>query len=287
MELYNFYSMAHAFARFFTNDLKGITLGGAIAGVLLWILLFFLQGIGIYVIAKRLNMRGKALAFVPFANIFYLGKIVGECQFFGQKMKSAGLYAMIAQIITTILTVAYILAEVYLIWNFEYRVNEMGMVYWEELKGFAGTVKGFYEIGGLLMSLFSLVTQILLIILMIGFFKKYSPSNYRFLGILLFFLPIARFICIFVLRNKEPFDYEGYMRRQREAYMRRQQQYYNTYGNPYGQQPPYGGAPYGMGGYQGTQGQPAQKPEEPFEEFTEGGSSPQSGGDSTGDGFFD
>ncbi len=286
MELYNFYSMAYMVTRLFTNDLKGIVLGGSIAGVLLWIFMFLLQGIGIYVIARRLNMRGKALAFVPFANIFYLGKIVGECQFFGQKMKRAGLYAMIAQILTTILTVAYILAEVYLVWNFKPLQDETGMIYWVGLEGFAGTVNTFYEIGGLLMSLFSLVTQILLIILMIGFFKKYSPSNYRFLAILIFFLPIARFISIFALRNREPFDYEAYMRRQREAYMRRQQQYYNTYGNPYGQQPPYGGSPYGMGGYQGEQGQSAQKPEEPFGEFTEGDSSPQNGGNA-GDGFFD
>ncbi len=286
MELYNFYTTAYTFARFFSNDLKGIVLGGAIAGVLVWALVFLLQGIGIYVIAKRLNMRGKGLAFAPFANIFYLGKIVGECDFFGQKMKRAGLYAMIAQIITTILTVAYILAEVYLIWNFKPLENEMGVLYWVGLEGFAGAVNTFYELGGFLMSLFSLITQILLVILMMGFFKKYSPSNYRFLGILLFFLPVARFICIFAFRNREPFDYEAYMRRQREAYMRRQQQYYNTYGNPYGGYPPYGGSPYGMGGYQGAQGQPTQKPEEPFEEFKEEDSSPQSG-DSTGDGFFD
>ncbi len=285
MELYNFYTLAHTFADLFTNDLKGIVLSGAIAGVALWVLLFLLQGVGIYVIAKKQNMHAKVLAFVPFANIFYLGKIVGDCQFFGQRMKRAGLYTMISQILTTILTAAYIFAEIYLIWNFTPHVSESGVMYWVGLTGFDGAVNAFYEIGAYLMSLFSLVTQILLIILMVGFFKKYSPANYRFLGILLFFVPMARFICIFALRNREPFDYEAYMRRQREAYMHRQQQYYNTYGNPYGQQPPYGGSPYGMGGYQGGQGAPAQKPEDPFEEFSSGGSSAQSG--DTGDGFFD
>ena len=77
------------------------------------------------------------------------------------------------------------------------------------------------------------------------------------LGVLTIMLP-ARFLIVFFLRNREPIDFEAYMRARREAYMRQQQQYhqqyYGSYGNRYGN--PYGN-PY----------QPPQKPEDPFEEF--------------------
>ncbi len=318
MELYNFYSMGSMISSFFYgNDYKQILISGAISGVVIWLVLFVLQSFGLLAMAKRLNMRNRWLAFVPFANIFYLGKIVGTCQFFGQKMKNAGLYAMIAQILATILTVAYIAAEVFLIWNYQPMVTETGTLYWVGLTGFAKTVNAVYEIGMYLMSLVSLVAQILLIILMTGVFKKYSPRNYRMLSVITFIFPLVRFIAIFVLRNREPFDYDEYMRRQREEYMRRQQQYYNTYGNggPYGNNGPYGGnggyyggrgpygnggygSPYGMGGYQGAQQNPQPPQEEPFGEFDEGkknggssngasGNTASSEGGNTGDGFFD
>ncbi len=286
MELYNFYSLAQLIGVLFSNDLKQAVLAGAIGGGILWIGLFFLQGAGLYALAKRQNMRKRWLAFVPFANIYYMGKIVGECHFFGQRMKNAGLYAMIAQIVTTVITLSYILAEVYLIWNFEPMVTELGTIYWVGLKGFAGFVNNFYAVGSYLMALLTLVTQILLVILMMGFFKKYAPRNHRVLSVVVFIIPMARFIAVFALRNREPFDYEEYMRRQHEAYIRRQQQYYNGYGNPYGN--PYGGSsPYGMGGYQGPQGgqEPPKPQDEPFGEF--GGAPTNDGASGDSDGFFD
>jgi hypothetical protein len=96
---------------------------------------------------------------------------------------------------------------------------------------------------------------------MMALCKKYAPKNYMVLSILVLFIPVARFIVIFALRNRQPIDYEAYMRARREAYIRSQQQYYNRQ-NPYGN--PYGGQynPYG-------QDTPSpRKPEEPFGEFS-------------------
>ncbi len=288
MEFYNFYNLVSGITSLFSGDnYQQMVLIGVIGGVLLWIGLFLLQGAGLYVLAKRQNMGKRWLAFIPFVNIYYMGKIIGECHFFGQRMKNAGLYAMIAQILSTLVTVAYIAAEFYLFWNFKPHFTEDGAYYWVGLKGFAETVNNFYGVGMYIMALISLVTQILLAILMMGFFKKYAPANYRILSVVIFMIPFFRFIMVFAFRNREPFDYEEYMRRQHEAYIRRQQQYYNTYGNPYGRQ---NNSPYGMGGYQGMQGgqqpqQPPQPTEEPFDEF---GAQPS--GDTQndgGDGFFD
>ncbi len=298
MELYNFYSLIYMIAgMFFTEELKVAVLSGAVGGFALWLALFFMQGAGLYAMAKRLRLRKKWLAFLPFANIYYMGKIVGECRFFSQRMKNTGLYVMISQIVTSLATVAYIGAESYLIWNFKPMVSEMGTLYWIGLTGFAGALGKVYDICSYLMSIFSLVTQILLTILMVGLYKKYSPSNFRLLAVLTFIFPMLRFIMIFAFRKREPFNYEAYMRRKQEEYIRRQQQYYNNYGNPYGGPNSYGGqnyggqSPYGMGGYQGAQGgqypQPPQV-EEPFGEFSqEGPSSADGKGEKDGDGFFD
>ncbi|MBP3434327.1 MAG: hypothetical protein J6K50_03545, partial [Clostridia bacterium] len=105
-------------------------------------------------------------------------------------------------------------------------------------------------------------------------YKKYYPKNYLVLGMLSLFIPLSRFVIVFVLRNRNAVDYDAYMRARREAYMRQQQQYRNTYGNPYGggygspyNNPygnPYGGNPYAQ------QPRPQQEPEDPFSEFSGG-----------------
>ncbi len=287
MELFNLYVGIRAALYGIWGDLKTATLVGLFVGFGVWLALFLLQGFGLYAMAKRRNMPKKWLAFMPFANIYYTGKIVGECQFFGHKMKNVGLYTMIGQIVCTVLSAGFIFAETYLAANYVPTETQEGLLQWVGLTGFARGVNTFYEWSQLLVYIPTLITQILLLILMTGLLRKYSPSNQTFLSLLVFFVPLSRFIVVFVMRNREPFDYEAYMRRRQEEYMRRQQQYYNTYGNgnPYGT-PPYGGqSPYGMGGYQGMN-QPQPPQEEPFGEFTSEGN-PQSGGESTGDGFFD
>ena len=103
------------------------------------------------------------------------------------------------------------------------------------------------------------------------------------------FVPAARYITIFVVRKRAPFDYEGYMRAKREEYMRRQQQYGNPYNSPYGN--PYGnsyGNPYngGYAGQNGTQPQPP-KTEDPFEEFASKGDETDGNKGGGSDGFFD
>ena len=97
-------------------------------------------------------------------------------------------------------------------------------------------------------------------VMIIGLYKKYSVRNHMTLAFLNLFIPLSRFIVIFILRTNQPVDYEALMRARREAYIRRQQ-YYN---NPYGQNP------YSRGYAQPQQPsqQPQTPPEDPFEEFS-------------------
>ena len=302
MELYHCNRfVAEFFSGFSDNSVLGLKLGlGVGAGI--WLILFVLQGIGLYTMAKRRGMKKRALAFVPFANIWYMGKLAGECRVFGRKVKRVGLYAMLVQIVLTILMGLYLAAELYLFLKGEPIYPETSHYPYWGFDGFAGKVESFYKYGDLFIAIFDLTYMILMIVLLNGLFKQYAPKKYMVLSILFVFLSPSRFITVFCLRNKQPIDYDAYMRARREAYIRQQQQYYNRYGNgpyggynnPYGgNQNPYGN-PYGQPHSQGQQrpteepfgefgGKP--KPDEPFEEFNDKGEKPKDPNDP--DGFFD
>ncbi len=292
MELYSFYQTMTIYARLFTEKeemifpmlfsmgRKSLFFVGLIGGGSLLIALFLLQGFGLYKMAKNRGLKNKALAFVPFVSLWYIGKLAGECNFFGQKVKRAGMYAMIAQIVATLLGVLTIVAEMYLC--FEYgdpQFAEMGMAYWSNLTGIGFKVSKFYDISGYLFSIFQLVYKIFLVILLTGLYKQYAPKNYLSLALLTLFIPMSRCIIIFVLRGRKAIDYEAYMRARREAYMRQYQQYHNPYGNPYQNPNAYGSGQNGQ--YR------APKPQDPFEEFSgENKGQNTGGGEKDEDEFF-
>ena len=51
----------------------------------LYVVCLVFGGIGMTVMAKKVGMKHSWLAFLPFANTWYAGKLAGETQLFGQK----------------------------------------------------------------------------------------------------------------------------------------------------------------------------------------------------------
>lgn len=268
-----------------------LLLYGLGAAVLLWLIFFIFQGFGLYAMAKKQGLKNRALAFIPFANIYYMGKITGECRFFARKVKHVGTYAMIVQIVAFISACMMVAAEIYLYKNYgepRYDMTELGVMLgspiWDGATSGLGKVAVWYINYGelLFVSTFGLIYEILMLVIVIALFKKYTMRGYFALSLLSLFVPLARYIIIFVLRNRAPIDYEAVMRARREAYIRQQQQYHNQYGNPYGNpyNNPYGnpynnpyGNPHGNNSYGAPHGgaNPAQQPpkqEDPFEEFS-------------------
>ncbi|MBQ9714582.1 MAG: hypothetical protein IJV83_04590 [Clostridia bacterium] len=238
--------------------------------------LFILQGFGLYRMAKRRNMDKKFLAFIPFANILLMGRLAGECSFFGQKMKRAGLYTMVAQIIITTIALFYVVAELHLIHSgcieFEKSAGEIlsaGEMFsytpiWVGGTSFEYFLCQYYDIADMLIMIFQLVFEVLMLVLIMGLCRRYNPRSYMWMSLLTLFIPMSRFVLVFVLRNRAPIDYEAYVRARREAYMRQQQQYQNMYGgSPYNPYRPTGNAPYGQ-----PYGQSQPPKEEPFGEFS-------------------
>lgn len=257
MEIYVLYNLT-------TTILDTFSLGtptsskiiGLALGFVLWAGLFLLQAFGLSAMAKGQGLEKRWLAFVPFANLFYMGKLAGSCQVFGQRVKRMGLYAMLTQIATTVFCGLMIAAELYLYIACGepeiFIIDGMHYLDWGKLTGFSNVVLKFFDNGTSILSIFQLVYEILIFIMVISLYKKYSVRNHMTLSFLNLFIPLSRFIVIFILRNNTPVDYDALMRARREAYLRRQQQY----GNPYG-------------GYTPPTHTPPTPPEDPFEEFAE------------------
>ena len=276
----------------------------AIISVCIGLTFFILQGVGLYCMAKKRRLAHRAWAFIPFVNILLMGRLAGETTFFGQKIKRAGLYAMIAQIVATAITLLYIVAELHLHYSgcIAYEevdgVLESFRVYWNEganANSFERFLYNYYaDFAYLLNMIFGLMFEILMLIILMSLFKKYNPEGYIWMTVVVLIVPLARCVILFVLRHRRAMDYQAYMRAKQDAYARRYQQYYGPNGNPYGGNPyggnPYGGTPYG--GNPQNQGQKEEpffefdshkKPEDPFSEFS---SDKQGKNEDDGDGFF-
>ena len=257
MEIFNLYSGTKLAYSMIGANIPEVFYYALAVAFAVWLGLFILQGFGLYAMAKRRGMKDKWKAFVPFVNIHYIGKLSGDCYFFRQRIKRAGLYAMLAQIVVTVLCALVVVSEIYLYSTCGLpKFDEWNMPYWTGLQGFSLTMSKLYDVSGYLLSIFQLVYEILMLVLLLGLYKKYNPKNYMALGFLELFVPLSRYIVVFVLRNRKAVNYEAYMRARRAAYMRYRGQYQNPYNNPYGN--PYANA---------NSPQNAPKPEDPFAEF--------------------
>ena len=188
-----------------------------IMAALMWTSLFILQGIGIYTLAKREGRSNKWMAFVPFVNIWYIGKISGECTVFGQKLKRAGLYAMLAQIVLTLLCALEVFGMIYL-WTTQGAPSfDAYYPYWGEAQGAALAMTKYLSFyNGFIRSIIQVVYEIMMFIILMGIYKKYSPSSHFILSVVSLFVPLSRCVILFVIRNKEKVDYDAYMRKKRE-----------------------------------------------------------------------
>ncbi len=269
MEIYELYIIIKAVALFLENKVNPnfIPLYSAVGAGLIFLILFLLQGMGIARMAKNRNVENRWLAFIPFVNLWYVGKLAGECQFFVQKIKRGGVYAMIAQIVATFFTFTIIGAEIYL-WSTHGAPKievELGSVYWSGLTGFSLRVFQFYDLSVYIAPIAQLICRVFSFVLLASLYRSYAPKYSFALNMLTLFEPVSRFIIVFALRNREAIDYEAYVRKQQEEYFRRRQQYSNPYHNPYGAQ----WNPYQNGQDPYEKRPPREEePEEPFAEFS-------------------
>ena len=243
---------------------------------LLAVAAFVLQGLGLYKMGKKAGCTRLYLAFVPFANVLLIERLSGEVTFFGHKVRRLGLIALIVEILSAVyhILLAYSMYVLF-VKNSGYIVERpvefygvvMKIIDWQ---GLSGTALVWYQVYNLdaVHSLVGLAEAVVLIMLYIGFFKRYAYRNAVWFSVLGMLVPFFPQVAIFCLRNRNRIDYEAMLRARQEAYRRQQQQWqggpYGGYGTPYGN--PYGN-PYGRPQNQASEQKP--KPEEPFSEFSD------------------
>lgn len=186
------------------------------AGVL-YLICHILGAIGLQRIAKTLNIRGAWMAYVPFLNTYFTGKIAGETQFFGQKMKRTGLYAMIFEILYVGLQIATIVLTFYGLNHLDWHTIVEG--------GIQHDYPNWFENATLYVDAFTTLMRMGLLIfffvLFFSFYRKFyarSPFLMTFLSSVLPF----RGLTIFAVRKNKPIDYAAYVQRRAEEYARSQ-----------------------------------------------------------------
>lgn len=237
-------------------------------------------GIGLYTIGKRAGHKNPWIGFVPFLNTWYAGKIAGETNFFGQKMKRAGLYATLIEVLYVALEV-FVLVLNFLRLNPAYFTEEIDPYYgftgYTTRRELMGANQWMYDamtycdIAGYLLWFLMII---FFCVLYTSFFRKYYARGPILLTFLCVLLPFRGFT-IFAVRNNAPVDYNEYLRKRAEEYARRNAPYNGGYGAGQSNQPnnapdpfsDFGGSapsdPPPAGGSDGSDGQD----DNPFSDF--------------------
>lgn len=243
----------------------------------IYLVCLVMGGIGMHVMAKKRGMKGSWMAFLPFLNTLYAGKLAGETNFFGKKVKWMGGAAALLEFVHVGLSVF----SFYILFSFMRPEYCDPITTADGLFGGAEFVSSKLPLGmrwmltadtvcEILIYVFYILMLLAMCLMFYSFYRKYyarSPFIMMFLSALFPF----RGIVIFAVRNNAPVDYDAWMRRKMEEFNRRQQQNrpgnYGGYGG-YGDQGGYGG--YGgqsePGSYGGTGGQGGTG-ENPFPDF--------------------
>ena len=238
----------------FSNVILTYYLFAALGTLGVYLILVVFGGIGLNKLAKKQGLKHRWMAFLPFLNTYYAGKLAGETQFFGQKMKRVGLYAMISEILYVALQL-FVFAAVIISYFPEYRTLEVsdGVMTGAANEAMPSWIEPAVTYGNLVAYLLWFFVIVFFCVLFVAFFRKYYARGPILLAFLSAVLPFRGFT-IFAVRNNAPVDYNDYIRRRTQAYMRN-----NGYN-----QPPYG--PYGPGNGGYGSGGPQNGPD-PFEGF--------------------
>lgn len=248
---------------------------------------YVLRSVALFTMAKKREIKNASLSWVPLLWFYVACKLIGKIKIFGSTFEKMAVLFCVIFSIAQFLGFAYQFIIYFpLIGNFL-----MGRtIYFVQLEGStlsqtvssleAFWIEGIYydptefvwpygNGGGkpyhiinyinavyYTSMIFDLASLIITVLVYINLFKKYMPEHYIIMAVLSFMGLFAP--CVFVARNKEPMNYNDFLRQ-------RYQRIYGQYGMPYGapQQP----APPHP--FEEFAGRGEVDPGDPFDEFAE------------------
>ncbi len=246
------------------------------------IALYVLRSIGLFFLAKRQNVKHAFLAWIPLVWFYILCKLIGKARLFNMVYEKAAVWLCLIFAVSEILTIAVNFIVYFPLC--QYSLIEGGTIYigtieqiGEELLLYSSldemvgiyvskrifpfglainSVNKILEVLDIFSAIFGIASVFVTISAYFAFFRKYLPQHFMLASLLSIFITPTLAIFIFACRNKEPIDYNEYIRSRYQSY---QNPYQNPYNNPYNQ----GG---NNAGYQAP-----KQPENPFSEFAEKG----------------
>lgn len=263
--------------------------------------LYILQAVALYTIAKREGFKNRWMAFVPFFNTYYIGVVSDKNDVFKAKAKYVSLAAALVEFAYCALGVLYYVA-MFLIFEGGYATPEYSTVIYgsnpvEILSGYTQNNLPenlnwawwvFNNLQDFVLYWVQLILIILKVFLLVSFFRTYASSRYVLFSVFSALFPVSG-IFMFAVRNNCGKNYVEYIKEQRQRQYRMYQEYMRNGQGPDGQ-----GTSYYGGGYQGNpyaQQRPSTPPADPFGDLgsNNGGGSggAQSGGNegNSGDPF--
>ena len=280
----------------FVNTLWVQLLVGAVS----FAIVFVFQAIALYTIARREGYKNKWMAFIPFANTYYIGVCAQKNKFHNIDARTLGLITAVFEFLLFAFYILYYVA-CYLVIDYEIATETTTTVMGisrtfteyslegvpENLAWAAWMYNYMYRYILRFVDLLFLLCQICLLM---TFFQTYSCRRYVLFTVTSVLFPIQG-ILFFVVRNNKALNYKEFLRSEQarvyRMYQQQQQQNFNRnpYSrNPYNQNPytdspnndstEYGGSapedPFGdLGGSGGSGGNTDSRPDDgsPFDEL--------------------
>lgn len=189
-----------------------------IAAIAFFLVTLIMGGIALNTMAKKAGRKPSALAYLPFGNTYFAGKLAGESNFFGQKMKRAGLYAMLVEILYSALEISRVVLN-YMLNRPEYytarKIAGTETSYWDvERTLIPENLRWQYDYlnySQIVSYILLFLALVFLVTLFVAFFKKYYARGPVLMTLLCTILPF-RGATIFAVRNNAPVDYNEYLR---------------------------------------------------------------------------
>ena len=283
-------------AAMFVNTLWVQLLVGAVS----FAIVFVFQAIALYTIARREGYKNKWMAFIPFANTYYIGVCAQKNKFHNIDARTLGLITAVFEFLLFAFYILYYVA-CYLVIDYEIATETTTTVMGisrtfteyslegvpENLAWAAWMYNYMYRYILRFVDLLFLLCQICLLM---TFFQTYSCRRYVLFTVTSVLFHIQG-ILFFVVRNNKALNYKEFLRSEQarvyRMYQQQQQQNFNRnpYSrNPYNQNPytdspnndstEYGGSapedPFGdLGGSGGSGGNTDSRPDDgsPFDEL--------------------
>jgi len=255
----------------------------AVVGVALAItaLFYVLRSIGLYVMAKRQNLKYAYIAWIPFAWVFIAGKLSKTANIFGFRIKNFALFLTIFFSVSQGISLIFMLVQYVPLAGYLLQCASRGETaligyamsdqivfkpeYYNQYQLMSGVYVGTnftftyapwiiktLQIMNIVTLVVDIVYMVLLYTMYFNLFRTYWPQHYfsAFLFSIFGLFPIF----VFAFRKKDPINYEEFVKARYGDYMARRGQYYND---------PFMDGQGGQNGYN----EPNSRNQDPFGEF--------------------